>query len=75
MMKNFKLYFVTNFLKLIKTIVTEMINANVSEIGLAARMPWMPMNLGKIIRSGMRNKPCRDKETNSPCFGLSVAEK
>ena len=71
----FAIYYFLNFLKLIKTIVTEMIKAKVSDIGLAARMPWMPMNFGKMMRSGMRKSPCRDKETKSPCFGLSVAEK
>ena len=54
---------------------TDTINANVSDIGLAIRIPCMPMNLGRMMSNGIRNKPCRDNDTNKPCFGLSVAEK
>ena len=54
---------------------TDMMNAIASDIGLAASMPLIPKNLGRMTSRGIRNSPCLDSDTRSPCLLFPVAEK
>ena len=53
-------------LKSKKTKTSERIHASVSAIGPENKMPSSPRNIGRIKRSGIRKRPCRDADKMIP---------